>query len=210
MIRSFLFAALLVLPFSSVRSAEETPAAAAEREAAEEREKRVNARMEDMEKTVQTYEKRISALNEEIRSLRDEIGKVRDSNSDSQTRESVKRLRDAIEEVDKKRLEDNKKVVAALEDLQGFIKKNMVSTPAVRSAPPTGTKPTHSQSTRKETENGYEYTVADKDTLLGIISKVRAAKSIKLTQKQVIDANPEVNWNLIRPGQKIFIPIPSI
>jgi TolA-binding protein len=208
MIRSLLFAALLVLPLSSTKAADESPAAAAEREAAEEREKRVNARMEDMEKTVQSYEKRISALNEEIRSLRDEIGKVRDSNSDSQTRESIKRLKEGVEEVDKKRLEDNRKVVAALEDLQAFIKKNMASAPPVRPPAVTGAKPGHTQPPRKDTENGYEYTVAEKDTLLGIIAKLRSAKNIKLTQKQMIDANPDVNWNKIQPGHKIFIPSP--
>lgn len=207
MIRSLLFAALLVLPLSSTKAADESPAAVAEREAAEEREKRVNARMEDMEKTVQSYEKRITALNEEIRSLRDEIGKVRDANGDSQTKESLKRLRDAVEEVDKKRLEDNRKVVAALEDLQSFIKKNMVSGPAPRTPTGTGAKPIHTQTVpRKDTENGYEYTVAEKDTLSGIISKLRSAKNMKITQKQMIDANPEVNWNRIQPGQKIFIP----
>src|SRR5260221_124979 len=160
MIRSLVLAALLGMPILRVAAADDSAAAVAEREAAEEREKRVNTRMEDMEKTLQTFEKRIGSLNEEIRSLREELGKVRESNNDSQTRESIKRLKEAIEEVDKKRLDDNRKVVAALEELQGFIKKNMASGAApVRpvSTGNTATKTAQNTTTvkpRPETENG--------------------------------------------------------
>jgi len=213
MIRSLVLAALLGMPILRVAAADDTAAAVAEREAAEEREKRVNTRMEDMEKTLQHFEKRISALNEENRSLREELGKVRESNNDSQTRESIKRLKEAIEEVDKKRLEDNRKVVAALEDLQAFIKKSAASGSMVsRPAPTTGTAVKTAQNTptakpRPETENGYEYTIQDKDTLSGILAKLKA-KGIKLTQKQMMDANPDVNWSKLKIGQKIFIPAP--
>jgi LysM repeat protein len=30
-----------------------------------------------------------------------------------------------------------------------------------------------------------------------------------VTQKQMMDANPGVNWNRLRIGQKIFIPAPA-
>lgn len=208
MIRSLLFGALLLFPSFCAKALDESPAAIAEREAAEEREKRANARLEDMEKTIIGCEKRISVLNEDIRSLREEVGKLREGNNDSQTREGIKRLKEAIEEVDKKRMEDNKKVVAALEELQGFIKKNLSAGGSVR---PSGNsspavKPNHS-SPRKDTENGYEYTIVDKDTLSGIIAKLRS-KNIRVTQKQMMDANPEVKWTNLQIGQKIFVPAP--
>jgi len=198
----------LLLPLASLRAADDTPAAIAEREAAEEREKRINARMEDMEKTVQSYEKRISALHDDLRSLRDEINKLRESNNDSQTKESIKRLKDAVEEVDKKRLDDNKKVMEALEELQGFIKKNLTTSTSVKPPPTTTTKSNHTTpKVRRDTEQaGYEYTVADKDTLLVIISKLRTAKNIRVTQKQMMDANPDVNWKNLQIGQKLFVP----
>ena len=202
-------AGLMALTFCPARAAEDTPAAAAEREAAEEREKRINARMEDMEKTINNYEKRISLLNDDVRALREEISKLRDDNSDSQTRENIKRLKDAVEEVDKKRLEDNKRVMEALDGLQSSIKKNLSGTTATRpesSNPPPRNGHTAKPPPRHDTETGYEYTVMDGDTLVTIISKLRNAKKIRVTQKQMMDANPGVNWTGLQIGQKLFVP----
>jgi len=39
----------------------------------------------------------------------------------------------------------------------------------------------------------------------GIVNKL-SKQGLKMTQKQIIDANPVVNWNKLRVGQKIFIP----
>jgi len=209
MIRSCLFAGLLLLPLARMGAADDTPAAIAEREAAEEREKRVNARMEDMEKALQGYDKRISLLNDDIRTLREEVNKLRESNSDSQTRESIKKLKEAIEEVDKKRLEDNKKVLATLEDLKDSLKSFATRTTA--SAQPTRTSPGNTSTTTtkpprsRDTEKGYEYTITDGDTLPKIISKLKV-KEIKVSQRQVMDANPGVNWNNLQIGRKLFIP----
>ena len=210
MMRSMLLAGLLMLPLSRISALDDTPAAIAEREAAEEREKRINARLEDIEKGLQSHDKRVSNLNDDIRSLRDEINKLRESNNDSQTKESIKKLKEAVEEVDKKRLEDNKKVMEALDDLQNFIKKGIASSSS-SSKPSTGgtvaPKVNHSTppAPHKDTENGYEYTVAESDTLLGIIAKLKG-KNVKVTQKQMREANPNVNWNALRIGQKLFVP----
>ena len=76
MMRSMLLAGLLMLPVGRVIAVDDTPAAIAEREAAEEREKRINARLEDIEKSLQSHDKRVSTLNDDIRSLRDEINKL--------------------------------------------------------------------------------------------------------------------------------------
>jgi Tfp pilus assembly protein FimV len=109
-----------------------------------------------------------------------------------------------VEEVDKKRLEDNKKVMEALEGLRTFIAKSMAAPPAARSTPGPTARATPS-TPKKDTESGYEYAVMDKDTLSGIASKLRQ-KNIKVSQKQIMDANPDVNWNKLHIGQKIFIP----
>jgi len=201
--QSCLLAGMLMLTLGTVRAADETPAAVAEREAAEEREKRVNTRIEDLEKTVQKYQDRMVALNEELRNLRDEIGRQRESNNESQTKENIKRLKDAIEEVDKKRLEDNKKVMEALDSLRTFITKSMTAPPGIRSTPSGPTA--KSNPPKRDTETGYEYAVVDKDTLSGITAKLKQ-RNIKVSQKQIMDANPDVNWNKLHIGQKIFIP----
>lgn len=208
--QSYLLAGLMFLTLGTVRAADDTPAAVAEREAAEEREKRLNTRIEDLEKTVQKYQDRMSALNDELRGLRDDIGRLRESNNESQTKENIKRLKDAVEEVDKKRLEDNKKVVAALEELRSFIAKGLAPASAredVRAPAKGGSTSKPSTTTqKKDSESGYDYTVMDKDTLSGIAAKLRA-RNIKVTQKQIMEANPDVNWNKLHVNQKIFIPI---
>ena len=38
-----------------------------------------------------------------------------------------------------------------------------------------------------------------------IIAKLRT-RNMKITQRQIIEANPDVNWNKLQIGQKIFIP----
>ena len=54
MMRSMLLAGLLVLPVGRLMATDDTPAAIAEREAAEEREKRINARLEDINELLDT------------------------------------------------------------------------------------------------------------------------------------------------------------
>jgi DNA repair exonuclease SbcCD ATPase subunit len=204
----FLLAAMmaLILPTTAVRAQDDSPAAVAAREAAEERDKRINTRIEDLEKAVHKYQERLSSLNDELRNLRDELGHLRESNNDSQTKENFKRLKEAIEEVDKKRLEDNKKVMSAFDELRTLITKSVASAPPARSPSNTGPM-ARSTAPKRDTESGYEYAVVDKDTLSGIISKLRQ-RNIKATQKQIMDANPDVNWNKLHIGQKIFIPSP--
>ena len=209
--KTILVAALMTLTLHPLRAADDSPAAIAEREAAEEREKRLNTRIEDLERTVQKYQERLSAVNEELRTLRDEIGRQREANNESATKENINRLRDAVEEVDKKRVEDNKKVLAALEELRDSITKSVASStprqPAGGSATSTKQPRTHASATntKKDTETGYEYTVVDRDTLSAITSKLRQ-KNIKVTQRQIMDANPDVKWEKLQVGQKIFIP----
>ena len=43
------------------------------------------------------------------------------------------------------------------------------------------------------------------ETLSAILQACRD-QNIKVTQKQIIDANPGLKPDLLRPGQKIFIP----
>jgi len=54
-------------------------------------------------------------------------------------------------------------------------------------------------------EKGYEHTVESGQSLSLIIQAYRE-KGVKVTQKQVLDANPGLNLNRLQPGQKIFIP----
>jgi Tfp pilus assembly protein FimV len=211
--KTILVAALMTLTVWPLHAADESPAAIAEREAAEEREKRLNTRIEDLERTVQKYQERMSALNEEMRGLRDEIGRLREANNESAAKENIKRLKEAVEEVDKRRIEDNKKLYSALEEFRDSIPKIMANSSS-RPATAAGSTTTKQQARnthpgsnppKKETETGYEYTVVERDTLSAIAAKLRQ-KNIKVTSRQIMDANPDVKWEKLQVGQKIFIP----
>ena len=96
--------------------------------------------------------------------------------------------------------------MTALDDLRNLIAKSVVATPPVRQSNGGSTSKGNPPTTSKrDTETGYEYAVVDNDTLSKILAKLRAQK-MKITQRQIMEANPDVNWNKLQIGQKIFIP----
>ena len=187
---------VLLIGFSSLISplrAQESPAAAAERQEAEERHKRLTADIEDLKTAVQSCQQRLNEQREEIRKLGEEIARAANS-KEVATREDFKHLADKLREVDEKRIADNDKLMQRVREQLEQLGKAL--------GPPT--KPQVELRTPK-TEKGYEYAIAQGDTVSGIVSKL-AKQGLKLTQKQIMDANPGVNWNKLRIGQKIFIP----
>ena len=54
-------------------------------------------------------------------------------------------------------------------------------------------------------EEGVEYVVKPGETLSAIVQACREQK-IKVTQKQILDANPGLKPDLVKAGQKILIP----
>ena len=61
-------------------------------------------------------------------------------------------------------------------------------------------------------DKGFPHVVKQGETLGAIVSDYNAAfkeKKLKtITQKQVIAANPNVDWNRLKIGQTIFVPAP--
>jgi LysM repeat protein len=200
-------------------------AAVAEREEAETRYKRINARVQELEETLQAHQKTIMKLTEEVHRLSEEVSRLNAKNESAATQESLKRLGEKIEEVDKKRQADNALALAQLKSLgaqlvmpapkAGSTEKGSQSPNSGKSsaAPPVKNA---SQNPGEDTtkaapavpENGYEYSIKSGDTLDKILRDLRA-HGMKLTQKQVMDANPGVNWSKLKIGQKIFIPAPQ-
>lgn len=195
----FLASFLMILATPWLR-AQESPTAIAERQEAEERHKRLNARVEDIEQAQQSIRDSLTRLNEEFGKLREEIARANNSSKDTATQESIKRLADAIQEVDKKRMADNERVLATLSDLKrGFSERPSPPVKPILANPPPP---------RTGTEKGYDYAIRQGDTLSGIVTAL-VKQGIKVSQKQVSEANPSVNWNKLKVGQKIFIPAPG-
>lgn len=218
--RQLIFAALIAGTFwlfPSAHSRAQDAAAGAAREEAEARYTRMNTRVQDLEETLQAYQKRYMALNEEVHNLREDLDRVKNKNESAATQESLKRLAEKIEEVDRKRQEDNKLVLAQFDKLG----KTMLSRPLVVDKPPqtpTGVKSPPATGSGANAgagapgptvaENGYEYVIKKNDTLDRIVRDLKA-NNIKVSQPQIEAANPGVNWNKLKIGQKIFIPAPA-
>lgn len=201
-----LLAGLLCLPCAA--EAQDSPAAAAaERENIEANFKQMGTKMELLEESLRTQQKRITALVDEIHALREEVDRLKTRNESTATQESIKRLADKIEEVDKKRQADNELVLSQLKAIGKGLSKPPPKDP---SPPPGNPKPDHTipQNDDRPPENGFTYQIKDGDTLVRIVTDLRA-QGFKTSQKQIMDANPKVNWNKLRIGQTVFIPRPA-
>jgi TolA-binding protein len=203
------FAGLLITFLLSARlagQATDAVALAAQREA-EENVKRLSAIIEEVQAAQVQQQKQIRGLEQEVEKLRNELARA---NNNAATQESLKRLNDQIVKVDERRIADNNKISEGLERLT----KLMAQRPEPPSRPqhdpvppPTNSNPPkHSAS--NVTEEGYDYIVQPNDRLDLIVKAYREQK-IMITSKMVMDANPNVKWEKLRVGQKLFIPKPK-
>lgn len=180
------------------------PALRAEDAATEERLNKLAGRMDDLVAGQESLRNRIQALEREIEAVREQVSKPTGNYA---SQDELKRLADAVKEVDQKRIKDAEQVQAQ------FVKlSKVVSTPP---ATPTKKPVTNSSSERTAIEanaapeKGFgEYTIQKNDTLSLIVQAYRE-KNIKLTADQIIKANPGLVAEKLKVGQKIWIPAPQ-
>ena len=201
---------VLLVSFSALTPslrAQETGAAAAERQEAEERYKRMTADIEDLKTTVQSLQQRLNEQRTEIRRLNEEIVRL-GANKEVVTREDYKHLADKIREVDERRIADNEKLLEKVTAEFARLGKSL-TTPQKPALPsPEPAKQRETKDPKPVSDKGYEYTIRDRDHPR-VISQALAQKGVKVTVQQLIDANPTVDWTKLRIGQKIFIPVAS-
>jgi LysM repeat protein len=177
------------------------PLARAEDAATEEKLNQLSGKIEDLIARHESESKKVAELAREIQSLRDQQGKPV-GNFASQ--EDLKRLADAVKEVDRKRMDDNEKIH---NDLLKLSKSLATPLPQPKKKPgssvgdtPTSDKPGHK-------EDVAEYVVQSGDTLSVIVQAYRE-KNVKVTVDQILKANPGLVPEKMHVGQKIFIPLP--
>ena len=198
--RLFLFVllAVSVLQFTA-RAQESTAAEIAEKQAAEERYKRLSADVESLLAANVALQKKISALESELQNVREE--QLRNANKNN-NEEAIKKLADAIQEVDKNREGDKKMILEEIAKLG-----KTITAPAPRSKPSVSSEPNPGP------DKGYPYVIQAGDTLSAILAdfnaqfKAKGMKTVRLSQ--VMAANPNVEWTRLQVGQKIFIPAPE-
>ena len=193
---TFLLAYASCVGEGSAQDAATHAAATADREAAAERYERISSGLQDLIAAQAVLQKRISALADEVRNLRDEQTKA---SSQWVSRDELRRLALKVQEIDQKR-EDDKRII--LEELHKLLKMPAPASSTPASSPPPAAR------TGTGVEKGYEHVVEPGQYLSTIVQAYRD-QGVKVTLKQVLDANPGLNPDRVRTGQKIFIPDPS-
>jgi TolA-binding protein len=169
---------------------------------------KLTGQIQDLLEVQAQQTKRIDALEKDVADLRDKVNTP--VVNDSASVEDLKKLAEQVREIDRKRQEDRELILKQIENLGAAaaltplpkhhaaalpLADDSASTKATAPAPGTPQK-------------GQEYEVKEGDSLLLIIQRCRE-QGIKVKESQVIAANPDINPDLLIPGQKIFIPDPS-
>lgn len=184
-------------------------AARAQESATEQQLDKLGQQIQDVLAAQAAQEKRISALEHQISDLSSQLNQVGTSGFASQ--DDLQKLAQQVQEIDKKRQEDNERVLKELERLE---KALSVSPSGRRSSPdlPPDTTPTPMKSRSDGgggQQTGYDYTIQKGDTLLAIVKAYRDQKHIKVSVDDILKANQSLDPKNLKVGQKIFIPAPA-
>jgi len=148
--------------------------------------------------------KRVDALEKQVSDLGDKLNQP--ATADSASADDLKKLATQVQEIDKKRQDDNDLILKELEKLGkgGSISRTSHKAPDVS----TPTSPDNPSPTASGPQKGYDYTIAAGDTI-SAIAKAYRAQGVKVTSDQILKANPGLNANSLIVGKKIFIPQPQ-
>ena len=175
-------------------------AAAASKQEAEENYNALKGHVDELIAAQEDMQKHLQALSKEIADLRAEVSKP---NGNYASQDDLKALSQALQEMDKKREADKDLILKEMEKLA----KAVSAPPPSRgnSRPPPSDSGT---STPNPDQNGYYYTIKRDDTL-SLIAQAYREQGIRVSTKQIVDANPNVNPAKLVVGMKIFIPAPK-
>jgi LysM repeat protein len=176
--------------------------------ATEERLNKLSGRIDDLMAGQETIRKQLTDLTREIQNVREQASKPTGNYA---SQEDLTRLKKAVEEVDRKRIDDADKVHTELLKL-----RKVLETPL----PPPPTRKTTAAPKEKEKEKDtsvsdkpvgdekvFPYVVQSDDTL-SVIAQAYRKKNIKVTVDQILKANPGLNEKKLKVGQTIYIPAP--
>ena len=190
----------LILSFSM------TAAVWAQDTAAQQQIDKLSGQIQDLQATQLEQSKHIQALEKEIGDLQGQVNQP--AANTAANSDDLKKLAEQVQEIDKKRQEDNDRVLKELERLE----KSLGASSSSHRSPPDitpDTTPTpirsHPTTSTNGPQNGYDYTIQRGDTVLAI-AKAYRAQGIKVTTDQILKANPGLDAKNMKVGQKIFIP----
>jgi nucleoid-associated protein YgaU len=188
-------------------------AAIAAQQAFEERYKQLNADYQNLLAAQEVFQEKLSGLRDQMKSLRnnleDQHQRFQELTNEFVTHEQMNQLVETIQKVDRKRVEDRKAIMQGLKEIEKIAR---TPAPVPEPEPIPEPSPTSSGSSPQQAPKsfkGYEYTVQPGDHLTAIIKAYRD-EGVDVTLDQVKEANPDLNPDLVRPGQVIRIPDPSL
>lgn len=205
-VKSFVLLCLLASGLQGLSQDAATASAIADRQEAEERYRRMSADVEGLLSANAALQRRISAIADELRRLRDDHERLE---KNSTVQDEIRRLAKKIEEVDQKRIEDRELILKEMKELTRLLS---AAPPSRSNFDPPSSRTHGNEETKPLPDKGYEYTIQSGDTVATVLAAYNAEFKKNgqkpLSLKQVLEANPGLNPNRIRVGQKIFIPLP--
>jgi LysM repeat protein len=153
-----------------------------------ERVNRLSIYVEELMADKARQQKQITDLTRELENLRGQVQRA----SNGASREDVRALADALQQLERKQREDTKSVADAIEKL------GKASATAARASTPA--------SPSRAAERGWEYTVEPGNTLSAIAQAYREKFNIKVTPDDILKANPGLKATSLQVGKVIFIP----
>jgi len=192
----------LILSFAAVT------AARAQDDATQQQIDKLTGQIQDLLDAQAAQGKRIEALEKEIGDLQSQSTQP---GGGTASPDDLKKLAEQVQEIDRKRQEDNDRVLKELEHLEKALGG---ASPGHRSAPDISPdiKPTplkdHASTDTGAPQNGYDYTIHSGDTL-SAIAKAYREQGVKVTTDQILKANPGLDPKSMKVGQKIFVPAPQ-
>ena len=183
------FLATALLAFPAILRAQDA--------ATQERLNQLSAQVQDLQDAKDAQNRTIEELRRAIQALQQQVSKPSGNYANA---EDVKILADKLQEIDRKRVEDNEMIAKELRAL-GRTLSTTAKAPASRPA-------AAPDAASGGSDRGYKYVVQQGDTLSVIVAAYRK-ENIKVTVDQILAANPGLDPNRMRIGQEIFIPAPK-
>lgn len=177
------------------------PTARPQDAATQERLDKLSGQISDLVDVQRSLQKQLAELSRELDSLRSQLNRPNENNV---THNDLKPLAKAIEEVDRKRIDDAKAVQSQLAN----IAKSLEAAARKSERPSTRPEKEPGTATPPKPERGYEHEVKSGDTLSSILQAYRE-QGVKVSADQVLKANPGLKPEKMKVGQKIFIPAPE-
>lgn len=192
------------------------------RQELDERLRRVERDLESMKETTEALRKKLADVQRNAATVEESAAKAAVSAKNilqtTASKDELHQLRDALKESERRRIEDQKRLTEMLERLQ----KELTATP-----PPPVPSTSRQHKSKSESsggkaapvpagvpDTGVYHLVEKNQTALEILKAYNddqkaKGKPGKITLKQLEAANPNVNMDRLRAGQKLFIPIPD-